>query len=260
MTADEALAALAPWIAKRERPAWRPTVEEGDGAPTDSKFAGLPLLAEGEAWPACGGCGQPLELFLQLDLDALPDELGDRYGSGLVQLFYCTGDCDGGWEPFNSEGVSLCRVLPAGAGAPAAENPGTFPPQRIVGWEPLVDRPHGMEHERLGLVTDYHFNAVPYRPTEVICEEVGFRAEGMATAKAIAERIAPADGDKLAGWPHWGQGPERPACPECGEAMELLFQLDSEANVPFMFGDSGVGHVTQCPTHKQVVAFGWACC
>ena len=42
--------------------------------------------------------------------------------------------------------------------------------------------------------------------------------------------------------------------------MDLVFQLDSEKNVPFMFGDAGVGHITQCPTHKDVVAFTWACC
>jgi hypothetical protein len=26
-----------------------------------------------------------------------------------------------------------------------------------------------------------------------------------------------------------------------------------------MFGDSGIGHITQCPEHKEVLAFGWAC-
>jgi hypothetical protein len=26
-----------------------------------------------------------------------------------------------------------------------------------------------------------------------------------------------------------------------------------------MFGDMGIGHITQCPEHLDVVAFGWAC-
>ena len=38
-----------------------------------------------------------------------------------------------------------------------------------------------------------------------------------------------------------------------------IFQLDSEDHVPFMFGDVGTGHITQCPEHLEVVAFGWAC-
>ena len=68
-----------------------------------------------------------------------------------------------------------------------------------------------------------------------------------------------ADKDKLAGWPCWVQGNEQPLCPTCGSTMRLLFQVDSEDHVPFMWGDAGIGHITQCPTHLDVVAFGWAC-
>jgi uncharacterized protein YwqG len=42
--------------------------------------------------------------------------------------------------------------------------------------------------------------------------------------------------------------------------MALVFQLDSEDNLDFMFGDSGVAHVTQCPQHPDIVALAWACC
>lgn len=75
-------------------------------------------------------------------------------------------------------------------------------------------------------------------------------AEEIATATPV---------DKLGGWPAWVQGVEYPSCPRCGKRMVLVFQVDSEDNVPFMFGDIGCGHVTQCPKHKEVVAFGWAC-
>jgi uncharacterized protein YwqG len=75
----------------------------------------------------------------------------------------------------------------------------------------------------------------------------------------VEEIAVAAEKDKLGGWPYWVQGPEYPTCPSCGERMRIVLQLDSEHNVPFMFGDAGVGHVTQCPTHHDVVAFGWAC-
>ncbi len=39
----------------------------------------------------------------------------------------------------------------------------------------------------------------------------------------------------------------------------MLFQMNSEQTLPWMFGDVGIGHVTQCPTHPTEVAFGWAC-
>ena len=75
-----------------------------------------------------------------------------------------------------------------------------------------------------------------------------------------AEEIASSEpGDKLAGWPAWVQGVEYPNCPRCGRRMAHVFQVDSEDHVPFMFGDAGCGHITQCPEHKEVVAFGWAC-
>jgi hypothetical protein len=41
--------------------------------------------------------------------------------------------------------------------------------------------------------------------------------------------------------------------------MWHVFQIDSEDNLPYMFGDVGCAHITQCPEHKEVVAFGWAC-
>ena len=266
MTADDALAALRPWIAEQERPAWKPVAEDADGPAGDSKFAGTPLLIPGEDWPACGNCGEPTELFLQLDLSALPAELGGRYGGGVLQLFYCVGDCDGGWGPFNEEGVSLCRMLPPGAGEPAAEARGTFPPKRIAGWERFADPPGYDAREAAGLVREYGGKSGDpgFGCTAIRCEAAGVNLTG-ADAGALADllnfdhALSASAGDKLAGWPYWVQGEEYPDCPECGGRMELLFQLDSEDHVPFMFGDVGVGHVTQCPAHKTVVAFGWAC-
>ncbi|HEY7328275.1 MAG TPA: DUF1963 domain-containing protein [Gemmataceae bacterium] len=55
--------------------------------------------------------------------------------------------------------------------------------------------------------------------------------------------------DKLAGWPYWIQNVEYPSCPRCGQQMIHVFQVDSEDNIPFMFGDSGCGNITQCPEH-----------
>ncbi len=89
--------------------------------------------------------------------------------------------------------------------------------------------------------------------------EVGLTIEG-GFSDGLAETVATAaSGDKLAGWPVWVQGMEHPSCPRCGRRMWLVFQLDSEDHLPFMFGDMGTGHLTQCPEHLEVVAFGWAC-
>ena len=75
----------------------------------------------------------------------------------------------------------------------------------------------------------------------------------------LSEAGYPRGGDKLAGYPMWVQGVEYPNCPVCNEQMRLLFQIDSNDNLPYLFGDAGCGHITQCKTHKDQIAFGWAC-
>ena len=41
--------------------------------------------------------------------------------------------------------------------------------------------------------------------------------------------------------------------------MKFIFQIDSKCNIPYRFGDLGIGHITQCNQHKDVLAFKWAC-
>jgi len=260
---DDAIRALEPWIRRHELPCWHPVVRDGDASATNSKFGGMPWLAAGEKWPACQRCQRPLELFVQLDLADLPPEVNGRFGSGLLQLFYCSwsgGECDGdcGWEPFANQ-CSLVRIANPQGPSAVAQASGRFPPKSIVSWERSTDRPDPMEHERLGIVVDYHFQAVPYKPTEMACPELGLAFVGMEYVDRLCEVVHSQPGDKLGGWPRWVQGIEYPSCPRCGQTMSFVFQMDSEDHVPFMFGDCGIGHITQCPTHRDVVAFGWAC-
>jgi hypothetical protein len=259
MTKDEVVEALEPWRARHRRPAWDPVVEEGDGPRDVPKFGGVPWTGPDDPWPACQICGKPLPLLVQLDLDRLPS---GRFGSGLLQLFYCTrGDCDceGGWEPFNDK-VSRVRVVqPAGPGLePTAEQlEALLPAKRIIRWDEFVDEPGSGEHEDLGLSYGYDLTAQAVTISCPVAGLTGAVVDDAEMAEVIAETQA---GDKLAGWPCWVQNVEYPACPRCGKRMEMILQVDSEDNVPFMFGDNGCGHVTQCPDHKDVVAFGWACC
>ena len=233
---------IPPAIAPFKRTAWKPIVEDGDGAPYASKFSGLPWLTASEDWPPCGNCGKPAQLFIQLNLDLLPEPLRNEFGRGLLQMFYCTSadpacdvDCEG-WSPF-SRCVTARVVQPQGDPrvVEASSLVNAFPPKLITGWQELDDYPTWAEGEGLAVeLEDSEWKAL--------------NGQGFAR-----------DGDKLAGWPAWQQGVEYPACPICSEEMRLVFQLDSEDNLPFMFGDVGCGHITQCKTHKDQVAFGWAC-
>jgi uncharacterized protein YwqG len=258
---DDVVRQLEPWRAKYRRAAWKPVVRAEDGPTTESKFSGTPWIGEGAPWPRCRVCRQPLQLFLQLNLEALPAELGSTFGTGLLQLFYCTNEAcagEGGWEPF-ADDLSRARIVqpngPSGqALVPTRE--GSFPARRIVGWQPLSDLPSPAEHDSLGLVYKYDHKA---GTTRLECAALGLVFDNLRD-EMLAETVAnAADGDKLGGWPSWVQGPEYPNCARCMRGMDLVFQVDSNDNLPFMFGDAGCGHITQCAEHKDVVAFGWAC-
>lgn len=225
-----------------KKSAWKPVVVEGDGSRLDSKFAGTPFIKMGEDYPLCGNCGKPLQLFLQLDLGKLPSAVGDEFGRGLVQLFYCTSEeplCEVDCEAFFPFAKSvLTRIIEPENLKSANENAsysGAFPPKLITGWKQTDDYPNWEESRSLGI--------------ELADEDLD----------DFLDSEFPVGGDKFAGYPMWIQGVEYPDCPICGEQMRLLFQIDSEDHLPYMFGDVGCGHLTQCKTHKDQLAFGWAC-
>jgi hypothetical protein len=259
MEREKLLRLIAPWREGHCRATWKPVVTNSDGTAHSSKFSGVPTLADGEEWPRCVGCKKPLQLFLQLNFADLPEELDGRFGDGLLQLFYCVNlDCDAaaqGWEPF-AEPTVVRIVRPAEQERnDVTAPPNHFPARTILGWETGADYPSPEEHQELGLSYDYDFKA---QRVTVSWPERNLKLENLDfdTAALIA---SPQGGDKLSGWPYWVQTPEYPNCPQCGQRMEFVFQIDSENNLPYMFGDVGCGHITQCPTHKNVVAFGWAC-
>lgn len=224
------------------RKAWIPIVEESDGEPAASKFSGTPFLAQSETWPDCPNCGKPMQLFLQLNLDELPEPVSNEFGKGLLQMFYCTSvnplcedDCEA-YFPFAKS--VLLRIIQLTGNAGEMETPeiaGRFPPKLIIGWTEVDDYPNYEEIAKQGV--------------ELTDEE----------GDEWIKQEFPRAGDKLGGWPHWIQGVEYPDCRTCGERMRLVFQIDSEVNLPYMFGDVGCGHITQCRTHKDQLTFGWAC-
>lgn len=258
MQTDNLLATLTPWRERHQRAAWKPQVLGNEPDSPVSKFGGRPWLKPDESWPTCASCNQPLAFFLQLDLDRLPSAVNSRYGSGLLQLFYCT-ECDEGWEPFSeTHHVRIVKRDNLTSQERASTETAAFPAREIVGWDKIIDLPSPEEFNELGLTYNYDFEA---GLVKLICPEVELSTEHpFEEDNDIVERIANAtSGDKLAGWSAWVQGAEYPTCPECTRRMRLLFQLDSEDNIPFMFGDVGTGHITQCPDHHHIVTFAWAC-
>lgn len=276
-TLDPALERVMNAIGHLKRPACKPIVSEGDSNLRTSKFGGKPWLSAGEQWPSCPNCGNPMRFFFQLNLQELPAELDEKFGKGMLQLFYCTNEvtidhdscstpsvikignvlegtvryvedrtCDiecFGWQPFSS--CQLVRIvqadgLPAEFEIPRAGesmsklHEGEFPPKSIVDWQEVDDYPVWEDIEIRGI-------SIESNDSEFV------RDIGMYPQR-----------DKLAGWPGWVQGDECPDCPICHQKMEqLIFELESDDNIPFLWGDVGAGYILQCPEHKEQVAFLW---
>lgn len=235
---------LNPELLARQRIAFLPKTSEGDGSICESKFSGRPWLAEDEPWLACQNCNTPMQLFVQLNLEELPEHEQKRLGNkGLIQLFYCVSSdplceviCEA-YFPFASSVLPRFIENPGPKTNATAQGPDSpFPARRIEGWEALPDDMPGAEEAyALGL-----------EPSE----------EDM---RILEDMERPAVGDKLGGWPAWVQGVEYPSCPHCQSQMELVLQIDSNDNLPYMFGDMGTGHLTRCPHHPETLAFAWAC-
>lgn len=255
---------LRPWFEKHKRNAWKPLVREGEGSLTTSKFAGTPWLEKNESWPRCLNCKQPIQFLLQLNLGELPK--GINYGKGLLQLFYCNNqnpncsiDCEA-WMPFAKS--TIARIVQPEGRAKNIQVPRflkPFPAKTIYDWQILDDYPYGEDYDELGLEISHDFNLHNPKPSSVKNKETKQTLIEAMNAEAIYERFPCFLGDKLAGWPRWAQGNETPNCPHCRRKMGLVFQLYWKGNLPDGgFDADGIGHVMQCPVHKEEVSFGWA--
>jgi len=220
-----------------KRTAFLPRTRRGDPALSASKFGGTPYLPPDAGWPHCPTCGQALTFFFQLDLNALPAPLAGTFGSGLLQLFYCL-DC-APWRPFAAE--QAVRVVPVeGAPNPPAAL-ATFPAKTITGWSKRSDLPYR------------EVGPESWRIVQIDLPLTSDALDQMLWEDNLAD-------DKLGGWPNWVQDAGYPPCPECGQPMDrLVFQVDSQCNLPHRWGDNGVGFVVQCPHHPHAVTFFWQC-
>jgi hypothetical protein len=136
-----------------------------------------------------------------------------------------------------------------------------FPAVDIVQWRRFDDWPHEEDVIGLGLSVRYHTEGnsidVHWDEGDVHFYDFTHPPDGEIS---IGEAISPtARGDKLYGWPCWNQSADFPVCPICNRETEYMLQIDSEDNLPYMFGDAGCGRVSYCPDHPHVLAFDWDC-
>ena len=217
------------------------TVESQPAFSAESKIGGLPYLRDENDWPICPNCKRHMQLFLQLDLTKLPE----RKDNGLLQLFYCTSYepmCEIDMQAFFAFSKSVESRIIEADGESAIVQPNiqqVFDEKKIVDWTAKDDYPHFEEYDELGIELELD---------DDVFELMEERNEGH-----------PVERDKLFGWPYWIQASEYPFDRKTESKMELFFQLASEDNLSYMFGDAGIGHLTQSPDNRDELGFGWAC-
>jgi uncharacterized protein YwqG len=209
---------------------------------TESKFGGKPFIHEPKyPWPICE-CGDKQNFFLQLNSDTMPASLkvNENYFDGLLQMFYCI-KCSN-YEPFSkTQNLRLVKKVDLNNSQTidgSNQDVDEFPFKRISDWTEEIDYVHQTE----------------------LVEDVDESIQGNYDAlDYISENYKTKAGEKFLGWPDWVQGVEYPNCRVCNNRMRFLFQVDSEYNIPFMWGDVGCGHISQCEQHKDEITFTWAC-
>lgn len=222
-----------------KRNAWYPIVEDVDGDLLSSKFGGTPYLKEGESWPICQNCNEPLLLFAQINYETAPEKYKGivKQGDGILQVFYCTNDCD--CECCGDEELyTLVRFIPNveivlhNQEIKIPFKSEEYFTNKIVGWEERVNYPGWEELDDLGIT---------------LTEE----------EENILSEINSLTGDKLLGYGFWVQWKRDCECPICHQDMVLALQIDCEDNVPYGFADGGCSYTLQCPNHPQEVFFIW---
>jgi uncharacterized protein YwqG len=293
MSRNQAIDLIVNKLDRLKRKAWKPITVPGDTNLTASKFAGKPWLSAGETYPTCPHCQNPMQFFLQLNLSELPEDTHGKFGDGLLQLFYCTDDeisCDinDGWEPFSN--IKLVRIIdpvdtPASVEMPKFQRrsasaliEGNFLPRQIVGWQEMDDYPDWTEAHELHEIQcdETEFNTIVdsgfidkndiqdysnyYSDPEIIKAMEEDQHSYIITNFMDNIGLRPLRGDKLAGYPNWVQSVEYPNCPICDRRMDrFIFEIASDDNIPYLWGDVGTGYIVQCPDHKDRVAFLWQC-
>jgi uncharacterized protein YwqG len=231
-----------------QRKVWIPIVENKSSEITKSKFSGIPYVQKDEEFPKCKICKISLELFVQLNLQELPKELGIT-NKGLMQFFLCPnclemspGSNGNIRHPLIMNGVSSkTRIIENFNIEPNKDinHNSLFPEKTIVNWK-------NIGYEYPDYLEDYQ-----EKHPELIFEM------GKVPNEWTYENFG---GDKIGGYPSFCQFPMYPECKECGNPMKHIIQIASDYNIPYNFGDGGIAHIYFCEKQIENIGFHWDCC
>ena len=264
MTTEEIIKKLEPWLTKHRRPAWKPMVEAGDGPVTGSTFCGTPWTGPDAPGPIAGTGRQPLQPFLQLDLERPARRTHRPFGTGLPATLLLHPEILPGWR-------SGCRSRtphePRSGRLPRPDRRprlprrrDTFPPKQIVGWTRFTDLPSlgGTRGPRPGT----HLRPRdPRLAAGVPGVGPGVRERSGQVVGIARRRLPPPPpGIKLGGWRGLGSRTRhtRPV-PGAGGGWPWYSSWTRRTTCRLCSGTPDAEHVTQCPrnTRRSSRSGGW---
>ncbi len=215
------------------------TVEIEPRFSAQHKMGGYPYLRDKNDWPTCPECVKHMQLFVQLNMEELPEQQGE----GLVQLFYCTTS-----QKQKCYDEVVCRRIkvdgPSAEIKPAIEE--LFAEVLIVSWIAINQYSGWPEYEELGIEAAIN---------QVYDGTVDNEVELLMENHEVAETM----GDKLFGWPRWQQDQDYPIDKQTGQRMDkLLFEIISDYYLPFNYADSGTGHLFQSTENPDKLELVWS--
>ncbi|MCV6638005.1 DUF1963 domain-containing protein [Candidatus Albibeggiatoa sp. nov. NOAA] len=235
---------LVPHIktAKMLEPFTAPTAHK---ASIESKFGGIPYAQPQDHWPRCPTCQNELSFVVQFM---------DNASNSLYVFYYCF-EC----SPWGMADEEMGQWLVQRYHEPSMQDY-----QQII---PLHKNEFTVEP---CLVANKHVKVLPdldsleyYRLSHIegLCHEIDSDDCWDIYTEACTQLGCIDDyATLIGGYPRWIQGDAFiHHCPQCGEPLQFLAQIDSEEAANIMWGDVGLVYLFHCPQHPDQYALELQC-
>lgn len=245
---DEAVTSLLRPLAKVATKLTLRKAMEGEMIPLmGSHIGGRPYAEIGERWPSCPVCKTDLTFICQIDMAYGFHEKSE--GIDLFTFFYCW-ECSPWGLNDEIEGTWVVRTY--------SDPKDIFAkPIRPSGPEPYPPDVCVMVSEKVNSFPDFDEIDSRFKKAAASFSDIDDPDAYEAAVKSLGGETEFCT--LVGGYAHWIQGEQTPVCDYCRSRMNLLAQIDSEAEADLMWGDSGCLYLFYCINHPRETKLNLQC-
>jgi ankyrin repeat protein/uncharacterized protein YwqG len=209
-----------------------------DPGPLVSKVGGRLYAEEGEEWPNCSDCNEPMSGIFQINLNDAPEPQ-----DAILSIYLCS-KCNALEGSSDEQEGSALRYHPAPSKSKAIKESrsteGEVKDARLL-FKSAKSLPDPVE-EILQSELEKLSAEAEIEPETL--EEAYFNEVSNYLGYDISQST------RIGGYPGWIQEPLNPVC-HCKADMKFMFQLHSAEEAGLMWVDDGVLYFFQCPNHPD---------